>query len=168
MGADLSAWVVLDSTDKLKMEQVECITAKKTHTPERVRKTLELDRRYSFQKIGVDDGGLGSGDFGYLLENEQTRRKVVALNNSTRQLNRDGTKKKRLLKEDMYNNLLALMEHRSIQLLKDDDVYHSLRSVQFEIIKGRAFYRGDDTHIAEALIRAAWLASTKSLNIYIL
>lgn len=167
MGRDLSAWSILDGTTKDNIKQIESITKRNTRTPERVKITTDLERTFGFKQIGIDDGGMGSGDFGYLLTIPATRRKTIALNNASRDINRDGTKKKRLLKEDMYTNLLAMMEHKQIQLLTDEDIYHSLRSVQFETTGGKTKYFGNDTHIAESLIRAAWLIRTKSLNIYI-
>ena len=167
MGADLSAWEILDGTNKEAIEQVENVTKRKQSTPQRVNTTIQLNKQYSFASIGIDDGGLGSGDFGYLLQNEETRRKTISLNNASRLLNRDGSKKKKLLKEDMYNNLLALMEWKRIKLLKDDDIFHSLRSIQFEIVNGKTRYSGSDSHITEGLIRAAWLITSKNLNIYI-
>jgi len=167
MGRDLSTWVILDGTNRKKITQVECITKRLTRTPERVDTTLKLERQYKFKRIGIDDGGLGSGDFGYLLRHTETKRKVEGLNNASREVDREGKKRKRLLKEDMYNNLLAMMEHKEIELLKDDDIFESLRSVQFEITSGKAKYFGEDTHIAEGLIRAAWLARNKGLNIYL-
>lgn len=167
MGRDVSVWAVLDGTNADLIEQVENIIKKKTTLPERIRQTNELEALYCFNKIGIDDGGLGSGDFDFLLKQDETRRKVAALNNASRSITRDGKKKKRLLKEDMYNNLLALMEWGKIKLLKDDEVFHSLRSIQFEIINGRTKYSGSNSHAAEALVRAAWLISSKNLNIYI-
>lgn len=83
-----------------------------------------------------------------------------------------GEKKRALLKEDMYMNLLAMMEKGKIKLLDDDEVKLSLRSVQYEYVsepgkptKIRIF--GNYTHIAEGLIRAAWLANQKHLNAFI-
>ena len=67
----------------------------------------------------------------------------------------------------MYNNLLAMMESKHIKLLKEDDIFHSLRSIQFELTDGKIKYAGSDSHITEALIRAAWMIAEKSLNIYI-
>ena len=167
MGKDTSTWEILDGTNRKFIEQIENITKKRIRCPERVDTTLDLERQYRFNKIGIDDGGPGSGDFGYLLSSASTRRKTLALNNSSRDLNRDGTKKKKLLKEDMYQNLLAMMEHGEIKLLKEDDIYRSLRSVQFETVDRKTKYFGSDTHIAEGLIRAAWLAKDKSLKLFI-
>lgn len=167
MGKDTSAWEILDGTNKDFIEQVENITRRRVRTPERVKLTLDLERSYGFRQIGVDDGGIGSGDFGYLLSHSSTRRKTVGLNNASRALDRDGEKKKRLLKEDMFNNLLAMMEHKEIKLLKDDSIYESLRSIQFETSGGKTKYYGSDSHIAEAIVRSAWLVKTKRLNVYI-
>ena len=167
MGRDLSTWEILDGTYPENIRQVESITKRRTRTPERVALTLELEGTYRFKKIGIDDQGIGSGDFGYLLHDPATKRKTISLNNASRDLNPDGSRKKKLLKEDMYTNLLALMEHRRIKLLKDEDIFHSLRSVQFETHNGKTRFYGRNTHIAEGLIRSAWLISTKSLNIYI-
>ena len=167
MGRDTSVWAILDGTQKKSAEQVENITKRKTRTPERVQTTINLERQYNFKKIGIDDGGVGSGDFGYLLKENLTRRKVIALNNALKDLNRDGTKKKKLLKEDMYQNLLAMMEWKEIKLLKDDEIFHSLRSIQSVKVGTKTKYIGDNSHITEALIRAAWCLKTKSLNIYI-
>lgn len=166
MGQDDSTWIVLDGTKRELVQQTECIVKQKLRTPERVQLTLDLEVKYGFKQIGIDDGGLGSGDFDYLL-NSDVRRKVVSLNNARRDLNRDGTKKKKLLKEEMYNNLLAMMESKQIQLLRDNAIYESLRSIQFEVTDKGVSYFGDDSHIAEGLIRAAWLARNKSLNIYL-
>jgi len=167
MGRDLSTWEILDGTNSQDIRQVENITKRRTHTPERVKLTTELEGTYRFKKIGIDDQGIGSGDFGYLLHNLTTKRKTISLNNASRALNSDGTKQKKLLKEDMYTNLLAMMENKRIKLLKDEDIFHSLRSVQFETNRGKTRFYGRNTHIAEGLIRAAWLVKTKPLNIYI-
>ena len=130
-----------------------------------------MEKEYNFRKIGVDDGGVGFGVFSELLRETDTKRKVVALNNASRPLDTDKAKK-RILKEDMYFNLLSLMEHKKIRLLDDDELIDSLKSVQWEIVirenqqsKIRIF--GRNTHITEGLIRAAWLAyQDKSLNIW--
>lgn len=169
MGADLSTWEILDGTNKRAVEHVENITRRRIPTPARVGLTLQLEGKYHFRTIGIDDGGLGSGDFGYLLEHTETRRKTVSLNNARRNLDRDGNRKKSLLKEDMYNNLLAMMEHKEIKLLDDDEIFHSLRSIQFEIDRKQNSikYRGDDSHIAEGLIRAAWLVRQKTMRPFV-
>jgi hypothetical protein len=145
-----------------------------TVIPEKIRTTditdmiKVLDLKYSYQKIYIDDGGIGVGVFDVLLKDLQTRRKVVAINNSARPLDYLNQKGKRILKEDLYNNLLTLMEQGRIKLFDDNDIRMSLMSVQAEYTKeGRFRIYGNYTHIAEALIRAAWCSKRKHLNIWI-
>ena len=171
LGEDLSTFEIINKIDNEHYEQVENIYTRKQLTTQTSNKILELEKEYNFRKIGVDDGGVGFGVFSELLRETDTKRKVVALNNASRPLDTDKAKK-RILKEDMYFNLLSLMEHKKIRLLDDDELIDSLKSVQWEIVirenqqsKIRIF--GRNTHITEGLIRAAWLAyQDKSLNIW--
>ena len=65
-----------------------------------------------------------------------------------------------------------LMERGYLKLLKDEDLIASLKSVQVEFVmkegqQTKVKIYGRDTHIAEGLIRACWLANQKSLNMSI-
>lgn len=172
LGDDQSTFVVVDRINKERFKQVECIITTKTRLNQTTQHILELDTIWDFAGIGVDDGGIGVGVFDYLLAHQQTKRKAVAINNRARALDRDDKHKKKLLKEDLYTNLLGMMERGEIELLDDDDIYLSLKSVQYEYIQAenqptklRIF--GNYTHVAEGLIRAAWLAAQdKRLNIW--
>lgn len=144
----------------------ESITEKRNLTTDTSKKIQQLNNNYLFDRdsIGIDDGGVGFGVYSELADDERTKKKVVALNNSSRAINRDGTKSKRILKEEMYVNLLILMENNKIKLLDDDEVKASLASIQHE--GGKIF--GSNSHITEGIIRALWLAvKNKSLNISI-
>jgi len=95
------------------------------------------------------------------MEKDETKRKTVALNNASRDIDREGKKHKRILKEDMYMNLQVLMENGIIQLLDDEEIRASLSSIQHD--DGKIF--GAYSHITEGIIRAAWLAvKGKNLN----
>ena len=171
MGKDESTFEVLDGSSKTKLKQVENIITRKTLLNQTIDQILALNRSYCFKKIYVDDGGMGVGVFDFLLVNPSTKRTVVAINNARRCLNKDETRYKKLLKEDLYNNLLRLMERGEIELLNDDTIFFSLKSVQYEYTKveGKATsFRifGNNTHIAEGLIRSAWCVQDKSLNIW--
>lgn len=174
MGEDENSFEIIKKIDNNNYEQVENLIKKHQLTTETSNKVLELNKVYNFRKIGVDDGGVGFGVFSELLREDKTKSKVIALNNASRALDRDETKKKRLLKEDMYFNLLSLMEHKKIKLLNDDELIESLKSVQWELVikegsptKTRIF--GRYTHRVEGLIRACWLAyQDKTLNIWAL
>ena len=172
MGEDESTFEIMDKIDNENFVQVENIVTTKTYTTETSQKAIELMKIYKFRRIGVDDNGAGFGVFSELLRDENTRQRVQSLNNARRALDRDETKFKRLLKEDMYFNLLALMEKGKIKLLDDDELILSLKSIQYEYVTKeneatRLKIFGVYSHITEGLIRAAWLCyQDKSLNIW--
>ncbi len=163
MGSDDSTFECLDGTSAERIRQVYSELTKKKLTTETTRNILRQEDKWSFNKIGIDDGGMGVGVLDPLLEDSRTKRKVVALNNATRAIDADG-KSKKLLKEDMYNNLVRLMEWGYIRLLDDSEVIASLESIQMDE-NGRI--NGRYSHIAEGLIRAAWLIKAKGLKPYI-
>jgi hypothetical protein len=173
LGSDQTTYEVIEKINKECFEQRENIVEKNNYTTETTRQIINLEDRYCFKKIGVDDGGIGFGVFSELLYNDKTKRKVIPLNNSSRAINRDETKHTKILKNDLYVNLIALMEQGKIKLLDDDEIALSLASVQYEYIisegkKTRLEIYGNNTHIVEGLIRAAWLAAQdKSLNLFI-
>jgi phage FluMu gp28-like protein len=136
-------------------------------TTETTDQILALDCAYDFRKILIDDGGLGVAVFDALLATPQTSGKVVAINNASRPLNRDETRKKKILKEDLYMNTKNLMERGVIKLLKDQEIFNSLKSVVIEsneVTKDIRIY-GQDTHIAEGIIRAIWGFKNRPLDV---
>ena len=174
MGEDESTFEIIDKFSRQNLEQVESIITSKTLTTQTEDKIIALNRQYDFQKIYIDagSGSLGVGVFDHLLRFEETRRKVEAINNRARVLDREDKSKVKLLKEDLYDNLRAMMERGEIKLLDDENIIESLRSIQYEYVmkesqptKLRIF--GNYSHIAEGLIRAGWCAKDKTLNIWI-
>lgn len=161
---------ILDATYKDNIQQTENIVTKNIPIPENTRRAINLNHIHNFKKMYIDSGGMGLTVCDILREEDSTKRKVVEINNASRRYQdpeQDKEIKKGILKEDLYENLKILMEQDKIKLLDDDDLIMSLASVQFEIKNGKAKIFGNYTHIAEGLIRAAWCAKDKSLNIYI-
>jgi hypothetical protein len=172
LGDDESAFEIIHKRNRETFLHTEHIITVRTRINETVNKILELEKIYNFKKIYIDDGGVGGGVFDYLLTVEQTKRKVVAINNSSRPLDRDEEHTKKILKEDLYNNLLMLLEQGKLDLLDDDEIFQSFKSVQYEYIvkEGEATRLrifGNYTHIVEGLVRAAWCNRDKSLNIWV-
>lgn len=167
MGEDESTFEIIDRTNRKRLEHVESQVTRKTLTTATTERIVGLDRLYNFTQIFVDDGGMGVGVFDQLLTTESTRRKTVAINNTSRPLTRDESKKKRVLKEDIFNNMLMLMERGELFLLKDPEIFQSLKSVQFEIKDNKTKYFGNYMHIADGLVRAAWCSKDKRLNIFV-
>lgn len=138
--------------------------------PDTINKVLEFDKKYNFEKIFIDTGGMGIAVFDFLLRNDQTRGKVVEINNAQRPIEMrpfEGRERKRILmKEQLYMNLKSLMEQHRIKLLKDENIFFSLKSVQCEVDENPKDLKifGTYTHIAEGLIRMAWCSQEKDFN----
>ena len=146
---------------------VDMDVSKNTYLTETVKRIKLANEVYNYKRIYIDDGGLGVGVFDPLLLDPKTKRKVVAINNSSRSLDNEAKRKKKALKEDLYNNLLVLMEMGQIELFDDPDLLLSLKSVQMSYKDGKLKIFGKYTHITEALIRAAWANKDKRLNIWV-
>jgi len=167
MGEDETAFEILDIIERDKVEHVENIVTKKTLTTQTIKKIIELEMSYDFKNINVDGRGVGAGVVDQLLEEDETKRKVVSIDNAAKSLDIE-EHGRRLLKEDLYMNLLRMMERGEIKLLKDPEIFASLKSVLYENTEKGMKIFGNNTHIAEGLIRAAWGVKQKGLNPYIL
>jgi hypothetical protein len=174
LGRDEGTFEIIRKNSKDSMEHIESIVTKRKLTTETFDRVCELDRKWDFRRIGIDagSGSLGVGILDFLLREPIIRKKIIPLNNLSRVLDHLGERKRQILKVDLYMNLLALMEKGILKLLDDDEVIASLRSVQYEHEveknkKSTIKIFGKDTHIAEGLTRAAWLANQKSLNPFI-
>ena len=174
LGKDLSTYEALDKISRENIEHVENQTTRKLLTFETTRHIIGLENQYKFKNIGIDSsaGGGGFGVFSELLNENSTKRKTIGLDNASRDLDEDGEKSTKLLKVDMHLNMVSQMEKGILKLLDDEDLIQSLKSVQYEYVQKegqktvlRIF--GNDTHIAEGLIRATWCATKdKSLKVF--
>ena len=171
MGGDDSVLISVDRINREKLRMIDMEVTSDTYLTETTRLIIKKDQFLNHKKIYIDDGGMGVGVYDPLLENPQTKRKIIAINNAKRSLEQEKNKKsprtKRLLKEDLYNNLKNLMENKNIALWDNPLLRQSLRSIQYENTEGQLRIYGNYSHIVEALIRAAWCIKDKSLNIYV-
>jgi len=167
MGGDETTFEILEKRGD-QLIQRENIINKYTLTTQTIDKILELERMYNFTSIYIDDGGVGAAVFDQLLTEDLTKRKIIPINNASRPLDRDSKRNKKLLKEDLYLNLLRLFERKQIQLLKDPGITASLKSIILETDTSKNSVRiyGRYSHIAEGLIRAAWCVRNRKLNIF--
>lgn len=156
MGGDETTYEILQMKNKTFIH-IENRIDKYVSLIEIYNQIIDLDMKYKFRKIYIDDAGLGAGVYDLLLDNNKIGRRVEGLNNAKKSLDREGEKTKRLFKVDLYTNLKLMMEQKQIQLLKDSDVFQSLKSVIYETDqRGKIHIYGRYTHIAEGLVRAAW------------
>ena len=167
-GGDENAFVNLKEIEKKKLEVLDNIeTTEKVSAHETVKKISDLNKTWNYKKIGLDDGGIGTPILDFCLEDPKLKRKTVGINNASRSIEHSKKGKKKLLKEDLYGNLKILMEQKFIKLPNNPKLKQSLLSIQYEIdeVTGNIKIFGKYSHITEALIRAAWCAKTKGLNI---
>lgn len=162
-GEDSNAFVVIELKENGIIRVREALTTERKALTETRVKIQDLNNKYSFNRIFIDDAGLGGGLVDELIL--RYRGKIVGLNNRSRSIM---DKKKRILKEDLYSNTLLLMENKRIELIADVDLFRSLDSVRFEYTEERNIrIFGNNTHLAEALVRACWGEKEKGLNIFV-
>lgn len=176
MGEDESTFEIIEKLKDDRLEHRESIVTTKTLTTMTTAEILRLNRKYDFKQIFIDAGGMGIGVLDQLLTEHETRRKTIAIDHEKSPLEY-GTysskpKQKSVTKEDIYNNLLRLMERGEIKLLDDPEIYQSLQSVQYDYITDGKGYRklkifGRYLHIADGIVRAAWCVKRKSLKLHI-
>lgn len=168
-GEDETALEILEFNNK-KLIHYESIVRTKQLTTDTSKEIVTLNRIWKFKRIYIDTGGIGAAVFDQLMQEPSTMNRVEAIDNATRAINNEDGKR-RLRKEELYSNLLRLMERGEITLLNDEKVRLSLKSVQYEYKTSddrqtRMKIFGNYTHIAEGLIRAAWCSATKHLNLW--
>lgn len=149
--------------------QVENIVTKHAYLTETFKQNKQIHQLYDLNKFFIDDEGIGIGVFDMMMDDDDLKNITIGINNSKRVVDRDG-KEKGILKTELYYTLRALLESKKIHLLKDDSIFNSLKSVQYEYtqdIKGNPVIRifGNYTHIAEGLIRLAQAIKYKDLNL---
>lgn len=168
MGENKSSMEIGERINKDTAEQVENITTKKTLTTDTAKKIIELQELYKCKMWGIDGAGVGGGVLDMLLENPKTRNNVEDLNNAKKVTSADGERGKKLLKEEMYINLLRVMESGKIKLLSDFDIKLSLGSALYGYDdNGNLRIFGNENDIREGIIRMAWeIAKDKSLNLW--
>ena len=181
MGCDLARLGGDEITHQIIIEQngkyyhTESLTSKYQLTTVTEKQIYDMWQIHKPKKIGIDAGSgtLGVSVYDHLVDINfypgLNRFNVIAMNNRTMVIDKDDHTQ-RMIQEDYYFNLKAMMEHGEVKLLDDENVRLSLRSIQFK-------YKSDDSsgdrpriygsysHICEGLVRACWLArKEKTLN----
>ena len=168
MDRDEFTFEILDKISKTNIEQVENIITKNIPIPESTRRIIALNLQYDFEREYIDSGGMGITVCDLLREDDDNKRKVIEINNASRIYDREDRKKK-LMKEELYNNLKRLMELEHIKLLDDDEIKASLKSIQAEHNPetGKLHIWGGYSHVVEGLIRAAWCVKDRPNGFWI-
>ena len=166
-GEDDSAFVIGEmQKDRKKMKIVSVEETQKTSIPETARKIERDNDKFNFNRIFIDDAGLGSGVTDMAIES--MGRKVIGLNNAKKTYDHEAEKTNRILKEDLYSNALAMMERGDLELIDDHKLFKSLRCMTFEYTQDRRLrIYGKYSHVSEAFVRACWAVKDQGLKIYV-
>ena len=133
---------------------------------------MGLDDKFYIDHNFIDDeGSLGKGVLDILLKEQKNwsrDTKTHGISNSTMVVDEDG-KEKGIKKTEMYVKLLSMMEKGEIDLLDDESIFQSLKSVQYvydtdSFGKRHLKIFGNDTHICEGITRVTELLKYKDLN----
>jgi hypothetical protein len=171
MGGDETVLISVERIKRDRIRMFEMNIPEQQRLTDTTRLIIHQNKKHNYKKIYVDDGGLGAGVFDMLFEHPETKRRVVGINNASKVIEKkkgkmNSDKKKRILKEELYQNLLTLMEQGKAELFDMPEVIQSLRSIQYEYSDaGKLLIYGNYSHITESLIRAAWCMKDKTLNI---
>jgi len=168
-GGDENAFVICElQKDRIKI--VRCFSTDRISTTDTIGRIMAINDEYGFNRIFVDDAGVGGAVTDILIE--KLGRKVVGINNASKRLQIQGEEKKRgILKEDLYSNALMLMEVNKLEMISDLGLLKSLKSITYEYTGGLGVRNlkiyGDYAHLAEALVRACWCIKDRGLSLYI-
>jgi len=165
-GGDENAFIVCEMVGN-SLKIVKCVTTSRVSTTDTIGRIVVIDELYHFNKIFVDDAGVGGGVTDVLIE--RFGRRVMGVNNASRRLVVQGEEKKRgILKEDLYSNALLLLETKRVELISDLSLLRSLKSITYEYSEsGRVKIGGAYSHLAEALVRAVWCVKERGLDLYV-
>ena len=109
----------------------------------------------NIKKIIVDESGVGGGAVDMLVEQLGARR-ILGVNNASRGLATEAEgRRRKIIKEDLYSNLVKMLEKGELFLDDDINILRSLRQVKYEYSKqGNLIIYGADHDVAEAIVRA--------------
>ena len=170
-GGDENAFVICEMDDN-KFKIVKTFTTNRISTTDTIGRIEVIDKEFNFNKIFIDDSGVGGGVTDVLID--KLGRKVMGLNNASKRIEVQGEEKKRgILKEDLYSNTLMLMETGKLEIISNLDLLKSLKSITFTYGNTADKYSrnvkifGDYSHLTEAMVRACWCIKERGLNLYV-
>jgi len=152
-GRSKAAFAVSELDPPNKMKLIYGNEIPKSSLNELRNETKKLEEIFNFRKIFIDDGGVGAGLIEFLEEDKKIKRKLRPMNNAS------SGKKGKILKEDLYSNLLRLLESEKLFIVNDEKIIEGLKKVEFDE-EGKII----GTDMSEACVRACWGIKEKYLS----
>lgn len=163
-GGEENAFVVIEHKEK-KLRVVKVLTTDRVSLIDTVERIKALDKKFDFRRVFIDSAGVGGGALDLLIES--MGRKVVGLENASRSIDKEGTRR-RILKEDLYSSALCLMEARKVEIVSHPRLLRSLKSIVFEYTLDKNLkISGKYAHLAEAFVRACWSIKDRGLRVFL-
>ncbi|MCK5613216.1 terminase family protein [Candidatus Pacearchaeota archaeon] len=168
MGEDAGTYEV-GRLEGIRIIHMENQVSHKQPITDTAKQIIGLDEKFHGDYIFIDDEGpIGKGVYDILMDDDRVKEKVRGISNSKRIVDELG-KLKGIKKTELHVKLLSMMEKGEIDLLQDEEIFQSLKSVQFYYSNDSLGTRhlkifGNDTHIAEGLNRLTELLKYKDLN----
>src|SRR3990167_7650241 len=127
---------------------------------------LRLEDMYNFNRILIDDAGIGAGLNDMLIE--KLGRKVVGLGNAKKTIDKEGNKSK-IFKEDLYSHAAAMLEQDGkLEIINDLKLLKSLKCMTFNYTAEKNIrIFGKYSHLSEAFVRVCWAEKAKSLKLFV-
>lgn len=167
-GKDDNAFVTAEMTplSKTHVKIIEPHITKRVSIPTTARHHEILDDKFHYRKFFTDDGGVGGGCMDIMTETLGKSR-VIGLNNATKSIDAND-RKGRILKEDLYSNALKMMESGEVDIINNMALLRSLKSMKFQYTKDKnIIIYGNESHLAEAFVRACWCVKERGLKLFL-
>ena len=156
-GSSLNAFASLDFDVRRGLGLVRCRTLPAGTTLDRVLPVIKaLDQRSHYNKIVIDDNGLGEGLFYMMRDQFKNPRRIIGVKNHKLVARGDGLGETPQ-KNALYMNARRLIDQRVVGLEDSKAVLSSLTGMFFAVSKkndAKTIKGGKDDHIAEAIVRA--------------
>ena len=165
-GQDENAFVVgeMDKTGFMRAVSVE--TTNRISLDRTFNHIVMKDEKYKFNRILIDDAGLGAGITDMLIA--KLGRRVLGLNNAKKSLDAEAKQTGKIFKEDLYSNASMMMERGAIDLINSIKLARSLKSMTFEYTSDKnIIIKGKYSHISEAFVRVCWAPKAKGLKLFV-
>ncbi len=164
-GEDENAFVIAEMQQDKSLKIVKCETSNRINLARTMARILLYDEKYNFNRIFIDDAGIGAGITDILIE--KLGRKVVGLSNAKKTLDDDGRTGK-IFKEDLYSNAAVMMEQdNKIEIIDSPMLLRSLKSMTFKYTTEKhLIIYGNYSHLSEAFVRVCWAEKAKSLKLF--
>lgn len=166
-GEDENAFVIAEMQQNKSLKIISAETSERINLARTFNRIIMLDDKYDFNRIFIDDAGLGAGVTDLLIE--KLGRKVVGLSNAKKTIDNEGRTGK-IFKEDLYSHAVVMMEtDGKIEIINSLKLLRSLKSMTFQYTAEKNIkIFGKYSHLAEAFVRACWAEKAKSLKLFVM